>query len=57
MSALLRVNIEQELYGCSTLEDVDSVYDKYKMSFKNAVDATEFQRMINNAKAFLSITN
>ena len=51
MSMMLKLNIQTELDKCQNVSDIEQVKERYQYSFVNAVDATEFNRMI---KEFLS---
>jgi len=46
MSAVLRLNIINDLAKCINTNDVDNLRKKYNTAFTNAVDATEFNRML-----------
>lgn len=50
MSAILELNIKTDLNKCQNIDDIDAIKEKYNYSFKNAVDASEFTKMISIAK-------
>ena len=43
------MNIQADLEKCQTVSDVEQLKERYKYAFVNAVDATEFNRMIKES--------
>ncbi len=50
MSAMLKMAITHDLNKCKTDAEIDRVFLKYRMSFSNAVDASEFSHMVSNTR-------
>lgn len=49
MSMMLKLSIQADLDKCRTVSDIEQLKERYRYSFVNAVDATEFNRMIKES--------
>ena len=48
MSKMLKLSIKFDLENCSSEEQLQDIKQKYSVAFQNAIDASEFNRMVKS---------
>ena len=50
MSQILKLAVSTDLKECLSTDDLQCVVKKYSKTFTNAIDASEFNQMVKEAK-------